>query len=59
MKLWKVILGFFGIVGGLFAAKAVKSKEVKELEKVIKENKKEEKKVGHRNNCNKRYDNYS
>jgi|TARA_R110002020_G_C16099463_1_gene758577 predicted nucleic acid-binding Zn-ribbon protein len=45
MKLWKVILGFFGIVGGLFAAKAVKSKEVKELEKVIKENKKEEKKV--------------
>ena len=45
MKIWKLIIAFFGIVGGLFAAKAVKSKEVKELEKVIKENKKEEKKV--------------
>jgi len=45
MKIWKLVLGFFGIVGGLFAAKAVKSKEIKELEKVIKENKKEEKKV--------------
>ena len=40
MKLWKLILGFFGLVGGLFAANAVKSKEVKELEGVIKENKK-------------------
>ena len=45
MKIWKLILGFFGLVGGLFAANAVKSKEVKELKKVIKENKKEEKKV--------------
>ena len=45
MKIWKLILGFFGLIGGLFAAGAVKSKEVKELKKVIKENKKEEKKV--------------
>ena len=45
MKIWKLILGFFGLLGGLFAAGAVKSKEVKKLEKVIKENKKEEKKV--------------
>jgi len=45
MKIWKLILGFFGLVGGLFAAGAVKSKEVKELKRVIKENKKEEKKV--------------
>jgi len=45
MKIWKLILGFFGLIGGLFAANAVKSKEVKELKKVIKENKKEEKKV--------------
>ena len=45
MKIWKLILGFFGLVGGLFAANAVKSKEVEELKEVIKENKKEEKKV--------------
>ena len=45
MKIWKLILGFFGLLGGLFAVGAVKSKEVKKLEKVIKENKKEEKKV--------------
>tara|TARA_Y100000114_G_scaffold137876_1_gene140476 strand:- start:364 stop:675 length:312 start_codon:yes stop_codon:yes gene_type:complete len=45
MKLWKVILGLFGIVGGLFAAKKVKSKEVQKLKKVIDQNKKEEKKV--------------
>ena len=45
MKIWKLILGFFGLLGGLFAAGAVKSKEVKELKKVIKENKKEEKVV--------------
>ena len=37
MKIWKLILGFFGLIGGLFAAGAVKSKEVKELKKVIKE----------------------
>ena len=45
MKIWKLILGFFGLVGGLFAAGASKSKKVKELKKVIDENKKEEKKV--------------
>jgi len=45
MKIWKLILGFFGLVGGLFAVNAVKRKEVKEQKKVIKENKKEEKKV--------------
>ena len=47
MKIWKVILGFFGLIGGLFAANAVtnKSKEVKELGKAIKENKKKEKEV--------------
>ena len=45
MKLWKVILGIFGLVCGLFAAKQVKSKEVQKLKKVIEENKKEEKKV--------------
>ena len=45
MKIWKLILGLFGLVGGLFAVQASNKKEVKELEKVIKENKKEEKKV--------------
>jgi len=45
MKLWKIILGFLGVVGGLFAASSVKNKKVQELKKVIKENKKEEKKV--------------
>ena len=45
MKIWKLILGFLGLVGGLFAAKSVKSKEVEKLKEVIKENKKEEKKV--------------
>ena len=45
MKIWKLILGFFGLVGGLFAANAVKSKEVKKLGKAIKENKKKEKEV--------------
>jgi hypothetical protein len=27
MKIWKLILGFFGVVGALFAAKSVKSKQ--------------------------------
>ena len=45
MKIWKFILGFFGLVAGLFAAGATKSKEVKELEGVIKENKKKEKEI--------------
>tara|TARA_B110001454_G_scaffold184974_1_gene180946 strand:+ start:78 stop:389 length:312 start_codon:yes stop_codon:yes gene_type:complete len=45
MKIWKLILGLFGLIGGLFAAGAVKSKEVKELEGVIKENKKKEKEI--------------
>ena len=45
MKLWKIVLGIFGLVGGLFAAKQVKSKEVQKLKKVIDANKKEEKKV--------------
>mgnify|MGYP001195329743 FL=1 len=45
MKVWKMVLGFLGLVGGLFAAGAAKSKEVKKLKVVIKENKKEEKKV--------------
>ena len=45
MKIWKIILGFLGMVGALFAAGAAKSKEVKVLEGVIKENKKKEKEV--------------
>ena len=45
MKIWKLILGFFGLVAGLFAAGAAKSKEVKELEGVIKENKEKEKEI--------------
>ena len=45
MKIWKIILGFLCMGGALFAVGASKSKEVKELGKVIKENKKEEKKV--------------
>ena len=45
MKIWKLILGFLGLIGGLFAAGAAKSKEVKELEGVIKENKKKEKEI--------------
>ena len=43
MKIWKLVLGFFGVIGGLFAANAVKSKEVEELKVVIKEIKKLEK----------------
>ena len=42
MKIWKLVLGFLGLVGGLFAAGATKNKKVKELKKVIKENKKME-----------------
>jgi len=45
MKIWKLILGFLGLIGWLFAAGASKSKEVKELECVIKENKKKEKEI--------------
>ena len=45
MKIWKLILGFFGLVGGLFAVNAAKSKEVKELEGVINENKNKEKEI--------------
>ena len=45
MKLWKIILGFLGAVGALFAVNKSKSVEVKKLKKVIDENKKEEKKV--------------
>ena len=33
MKVWKLVIGFFGIIGGLFAAKAVKSKEVETASK--------------------------
>ena len=29
MKIWKLILGFLGLVGGLFAVNAGKSKKVK------------------------------
>ena len=45
MKIWKLILGFFGLIGGHIAANAVKSKEVKKLGKAIKENKKKEKEL--------------
>ena len=45
MKIWKIIVGFFAMVAGLFAAGAAKSKEVKELEGVIKEHKKKTKEV--------------
>jgi septal ring factor EnvC (AmiA/AmiB activator) len=45
MKIWKLLIGLFGLVCGLFAVQASKKKEVKELEEVIKKNKKEEKKV--------------
>ena len=45
MKLWKLLLGILGLLGGLFAANSSRKKEIKELEGVIKENKKEEKKV--------------
>ena len=41
MKIWKLILGFFGLVGGLFAAGAVKSKEIKVLQENKTKNKKE------------------
>ena len=33
MKIWKIILGFLGLVGGLFAAGAAKNKEVKKIVK--------------------------
>ena len=29
MKIWKLILGLFGLIGGLFAVNATKSKKVK------------------------------
>ena len=45
MKMWKIILGIFGLLGGLFAVNSKKSKEVQRLKKVIDNNKKEEKKV--------------
>ena len=45
MKIWKMLIGLAGLVGGLFAMQASKKKEVKELEKVIKENKTKEKEV--------------
>ena len=45
MKMWKIILGIFGLLGGLFAVNSKKSKEVQRLKKVIDDNKKEEKKV--------------
>ncbi len=45
MKLWKIILGFIGAVGALFAVNKAKSEEVQKLKKVIDANKKEEKKV--------------
>tara|TARA_B100001094_G_scaffold317090_1_gene359079 strand:+ start:1285 stop:1596 length:312 start_codon:yes stop_codon:yes gene_type:complete len=45
MKLWKIILGFIGAAGALFAVNKAKSEEVKKLKKVIDANKKEEKKV--------------
>ena len=38
MKIWKLIIGFLGLVGGLFAMNAGKSKKVKELKKVIRRN---------------------
>ena len=43
--MWKIILGIFGLLGGLFAVNSKKSKEVQRLKKVIDDNKKEEKKV--------------
>ena len=41
MKIWKIILGFFAMVTGLFAAGAAKSKEVKKLQIHKNKNKKE------------------
>ena len=34
MKIWKLVRGFLGLVGGLFAANASKKKEVKKIKKV-------------------------
>ena len=42
MKIWKIIVGILGTIGALFAVSS-KSKEVKKLKGVIKENKKKEK----------------
>jgi ribosomal protein S20 len=33
MKIWKIVLGFFGLVGGLFALQSSKKKEVKTVSK--------------------------
>ena len=44
MKIWKIIVGILGTIGALFAVSS-KSKEVKKLKGVIKENKKKEKLV--------------
>ena len=34
MKIWKLLIGFFGLVGGLFAVQASKKKEVKDYSKI-------------------------
>ena len=44
MKLWKIILGIFGLIGAAFASSS-RSKEIEQVKKIIKENKKEEAKV--------------
>ena len=45
MKVWKLLISLLGLIGGALALGANKNKKVKELKKVIKENKKQEKKV--------------
>ena len=44
MKIWKIIVGILGAIGAFFAT-SVKSKELKQLKGVIKENKKKERLV--------------
>ena len=45
MKIWKLILGFFGLVGGLFAVNATKSKKVNNLKRSSKKIKKKKRKL--------------
>ena len=45
MKLWKVILGILGFIGGLFAVKSLKNQDKKEFDNKVKENEEQVKAV--------------
>jgi len=45
MKLWKIILGILGFIGGLFAVKSLKNQDKKEFDNKVKENEEQVKAV--------------